>query len=122
MKKCKSIYVPMNGETGSTKGPKCHDQSLKIKFAIVKAFPAATITFNSGHYYCSCFVKFNENNIVYLMTSDYRFFDQSFLVRQVKNEKDYTGGRNNSYQGFDNIITAIQTQKLFNEGAKFVAQ
>jgi hypothetical protein len=117
----KSIYVPMNNETGISIGPNGKKQSTLIRNAIKRAFPEAKITFNAGHYYCSCFVKFNENNIVYMSTSDYRFSNQSFLVRSAKHEKDYTGGSNYPWQGFNLITKAIATCKLFNEGNKFVA-
>jgi len=118
----KTIYVDMMNETGGHMGPLGKRQTSLIRNAIKKAFPDKEITFNSGHYFCSCFVKFNDNNFVYLMTSDYRFFDQNFLIRQAKHTKDYTGGVNQNYQGFDNITVAIAIQALFNKDEKFVAQ
>ena len=118
----KSIYVPMNGETGGSVGPNGKRQTTLIRNAIKKAFPGKEINFSSGHYECYCFVKFNENNIVYMSTSDYRFFPQQFFVRQVKYIKDYTGGVNQNFHGFDNIPVAIATQAMFNKGEKFVAQ
>jgi len=103
-----SISVPMNGESGCSNGPRSNLQSKRIHDAIKKAFPTAKITFSKGHYYCSCFVRFSDTNVVYLMTSDYRHFPESFLVRTAKNEKDYSGGVNNNYRGFENIIPAIK--------------
>ena len=90
----KPIYVPMNNETGTRNGPNSNLQSRRIKAAIVKAFPNAFVKFNKGHYYCSAFVDFGEGNIVYMMTSDYRFWNQNFIVRKAEHIKDYTGGRN----------------------------
>jgi hypothetical protein len=106
------ISVPMNGETGVTNGPQSNLQSRRILGAIKKAFPNCQIIFNKGHYYCSCFVRFPfpfpEGKWVYMMTSDYRYFPESFIVRTAKDEKDYTGGVNNNYTGFENIISAIK--------------
>lgn len=107
-----SISVPMNGESGCTNGPRSNLQSRRIHDAIKKAFPNCKIVFSKGHYYSSCFVWFPfplpEGKWVYMMTSDYRSDDESFLVRTAKHEKDYTGGVNNNYRGFENIIPAIK--------------
>jgi len=103
-----SISVPMNGESGCSNGPRSNLQSRRIHDAIKKAFPNCKIVFSKGHYYCSCFVRFSDTNVAYMMTSDYRHFPESFLVRTAKHEKDYTGGVNNNYSGFENIIPAIR--------------
>ena len=101
------ITVPMDGETGSSNGPRSNLQSRRIHDAIKKAFPNSKITFSKGHYFCSCFIRFSETNVVYLMTSDYRFFPGEFIVRTAKHEKDYSGGVNNNYRGFEKILSAI---------------
>ena len=53
--------------------------------------------FNSGHYYCSWFIK-KEGKFIYCSFSDVRHFSkswyQSILYRTAKHEKDYTGGSN----------------------------
>lgn len=107
----KPIHVPMNGETGCKNGPASNLQSRRIKAAIVKGFPNAKVTFNKGHYYCSAFVDFGKGNVVYMSTSDYRFFPQQFLVRKAKNVHDYTGGVNNNFVGFEKILSAIDLVK-----------
>jgi hypothetical protein len=104
-----NVYVPgVEHETGTTNGPLSNKQSHNIKAAISKAFPDSKITFSKGHYYCSCFVTFPNGKIAYLMTSDYRYFPQQFLIRTADHEKDYTGGVNHNYQGFENIVNAIK--------------
>jgi hypothetical protein len=105
----------MNSETGCTVGPNGKLQTSRIRSAIKKSFPYAEITFNTGHYYCSAFVKFSPDNIVYMMTSDYRYFPQQFLVRTAKHEKDYTGGINHNGHGFDTIISLIQKIYIENK-------
>ena len=109
------IYVNgVENESGTTNGPLSSLQSRRIKSAITKAFPYAEIKFNKGHYYCSCFVRFSDGRIVYLMTSDYRGGAQDFLVRTATSMTDYTGGRNRNYNGFESIIKAITD--LHSEG------
>lgn len=105
------IYVPMNGESGCRNGKNSNLQSRRIKAAIVKCFPNAKVTFNKGHYYCSAFVDFGYGNIVYMSTSDYRYFPQQFLVRKARNVQDYTGGVNHNFVGFEKILSAIDSVK-----------
>lgn len=120
MRKNNAIFVPMNGETGSSVGPMGRLQTSRIRSAIQKCFSnIAEIKFSKGHYYCSAFVKFSDNNIVYLSTSDYRFFEQNFLVRSAKSIEDYTGGHNYNFVGFEKILSAIDMVKNFNDGNKF---
>lgn len=104
----KTIAVSMGVETGSTNGPKSNLQSKRIHDALKIAFPDSKITFNKGHYYCSAFIRFSETNVVYMMTSDYRYFPEQFIVRTAKDEKDYSGGYNNNGVGFDNLIFLIK--------------
>ena len=104
----KSIFVPMNGETGGSMGPNGKLQNRRIKAAIIKAFPCATVVFHSNHYCCSAMIKFSEDNIIYFSASDYRFFPQSFLVRTAKTMTDWTGGINNTFVGFEKILAAIE--------------
>lgn len=101
------IYVPMNGETGSRNGPNSKLQTRRIKAALIKCFPNAILTFNSGHYYCSAFLDFGNDNVIYMATSDYRFFSQKFYVRRARHNKDYIGGVNHNYEGFEKILSAI---------------
>lgn len=105
------IYVPMNGESGTRNGKNSNLQSRRIKAAITKRFPNAKVIFNKGHYYCSAFVNFGHGNIVYMSTSDYRFFPQQFLVRKARNIRDYTGGVNHNFVGFEKILSAIDFVK-----------
>jgi hypothetical protein len=105
------IYVPMNGESSSTNGKNSNLQSRRIKSAITKCFSGAKVTFNKGHYYCSAFVDFGGGNIVYMSTSDYRFCPDCFLVRKVSSDKDYTGGVNYNFEGFEKILSAIDFVK-----------
>lgn len=111
----KSIYVPMNGETGSVMGPNGKKQTRLIQNAIKKSFPNAKIIFHPNHYECSCFIKINDNNIIYMSTFDYRFFNQKFFIRKAKNENDFIGGVNHNYCGFDNIVSAIYKLSKENE-------
>lgn len=97
----------MNGESGGRNGPRSNLQSRRIRDAIKKAFPDATITFNQGHYYCSCFVRFDVNRVAYLLTSDYRFFPGQFVVRTAYDEMDFSGGPNHNFVHFENIVGAI---------------
>ncbi len=57
------------------------------------------VSFNTGHYYISGFVK-RGDKYVYFSISDVRHFSGSWiddiLIRTAKHEKDYTGGCNNS--------------------------
>lgn len=101
------IYVPMEGETGSSNGPRSNLQSRRIKAAIVKCFPGAKVTFSKGHYYCSAFIDFGLGHVVYMMTSDYRYFPGQFIVRKAKHNKDYTGGVNHNFNGFEKMLSAI---------------
>jgi hypothetical protein len=107
------IYVPMNGESGCHNGPKSNLQSRRIKAAIMKCFPNANVTFNKDHYYCSAFVDFGNGNIVYMLTSDYRFFPHQFIVRKAKHNKDYVGGTNYNFVGFEKILSAIDLVKNY---------
>ncbi len=57
------------------------------------------VNFTTGHYFVSGFVT-NGQQYVYFSVSDVRYFPEGWLddilVRTAKNEKDYTGGSNNS--------------------------
>lgn len=56
------------------------------------------VDWSTGHFYISSFFK-KDNKFVYISISDVRHFKDSWidniLIRTAKNEKDYTGGRNN---------------------------
>lgn len=57
--------------------------------------------FGGSHFYVSGFLKNKKTGkIVYISVSDVRFFPNGWyedvLIRTAKDEKDYTGGRNNS--------------------------
>ncbi len=112
-----SVYVPMNGETGGTMGPKGKLQTRRLKALLVKSFPNATVDFHPNHYCCSAFIKFTDNCIVYFSTSDYRayehhdFWYQWFYIRAVKHMKDFTGGVNHNYNGYEKIVSAINELK-----------
>ena len=102
------VYVPgVENESGTTNGPLSNLQSKRIKSAITKAFPDSKITFYKGHYFCSCFITLPNGGIIYMSTSDYRHFPQQYIIRTAIHEKDYTGGVNHNYQGFDNIAKSI---------------
>lgn len=55
--------------------------------------------FNRNHYCFSAILETQDGKYVYVSISDVRFFPNEFLehvlIRTMKNEKDYTGGRNN---------------------------
>ena len=62
--------------------------------------------FSRGHFDCSGFFRnIKTEKFVYFSVSDVRYFPNSWwnnvLVRKAKDEKDYTGGRNNSCQLVD---------------------
>jgi hypothetical protein len=103
----KPITVPMNGETGSTVGPNGRLQTRRIKDWLKHTFQCAEITFSPNHYCCSAFLQFPDGKVVYFSASDYRFFPGDFLVREAKDVKDYTGGVNHCYNGFEKIPAAI---------------
>lgn len=75
------------------------------------------VNFNTGHYYCSWFVKNSEWKFVYCSFSDVRHFTKDWyrniLHRVAKNEKDYTGG-SNWYTELENLEGAIT--RRFQEG------
>ncbi len=52
-----------------------------------------------NHYCFSCFIRNNQNKLIYLSISDVRYFTNYWynriLIRTAKHEKDYTGGSNN---------------------------
>ena len=57
--------------------------------------------FSIGHFYCSGFFKnVHTGKFAYFSISDVRHFNDSWisniLIRTANNEKDYTGGRNQS--------------------------
>lgn len=102
----KPITVPMNGETGCSVGPNGRLQTRRIKAWLNHCFPLATIIFSPNHYCCSAFVRLKDK-VVHLMVSDYRFFPGHFIVREAKDEKDYTGGANRFFIGYEKIPQAI---------------
>ncbi len=106
-----SVYVPMNGESGGYMGPKGKLQTRRLKALLVKSFPQATVDFHPGHYESSAFIKFTDDCMIYFSSSDYRFFEHEFYVREVKHMKDYIGGVNHNYKGYDKIVSAIHDLK-----------
>jgi hypothetical protein len=68
--------------------------------------------FNTGHYYCSWFVK-NGEKYAYCSFSDVRHFStawyKSILYRTAQNESDYTGGANrySDLQNLENNLRKI---------------
>ena len=57
--------------------------------------------FSTGHFYCSGFLRnINTGKFAFFSISDVRHFKDSWvddiLLRTANNEKDYTGGRNQS--------------------------
>lgn len=74
------------------------------------------VKFNTGHYYCSWFIK-NGDKYVYCSFSDVRYFSkswyQSILHRVAKSDTDYTGGAN-WYTDLPNLESSIQ--KRFQQG------
>lgn len=52
--------------------------------------------FNKGHFYISGFFRTSSDKCYYFSTSDLRgVITPELLIRTAKDEKDYTGGRNN---------------------------
>ena len=117
----KSIYVPMNGESGGHVGPLGKRQTTKIRNYLKRNFPNALIEFHPNHYCCSAMIQLRipvepvyltwEIKIIYLSVSDYRYFPNQFLVREAQHMKDWTGGRNHNWNGLDKIDEAIQELK-----------
>lgn len=74
------------------------------------------INFNTGHYYCSWFIKNENNKFIYCSFSDVRYFSKSWynsiLYRDAKNESDYTGG-SNFYTKLENLENAIRKRFQF---------
>lgn len=72
------------------------------------------VKFNTGHYYCSWFIK-SEDKYIYCSFSDTRYFFRdwykSILYRSAKSDSDYTGGTNN-YSIIECLDSAIN--RLFN--------
>jgi len=85
-------------QAGMTTGVSNTRESLRassgIRALIKEAFPAATIHFITGHFYCSGFVERPAAKFVYFAFSDYRYFPNSAYCRTAKNERDFEGGRN----------------------------
>lgn len=104
----KLITVPMNGESGCYVGPLGKLQTRRIKACLKENFKDATITFKPNHYCCTAFLRFKEK-VIYLSVSDYRYFPGSFVVREAKHEKDYTGGVNHYFLGLERIPEAIKS-------------
>lgn len=69
----------------------------------IKPYGYELVNFNDGWCECSGFVT-NGSHYVYFNSGDYRMSSpyndifESVLVRTAKNEKDYSGGRNNFCQ------------------------
>lgn len=63
------------------------------------------VKFNTGHYYCSWYIK-NGENYIYMSFSDVRHFSKSWyniiLYRTAKNDHD-SGGGSNWYTDLDNM-------------------
>ena len=74
------------------------------------------VNFNTGHYYCSWFIK-EGDKYVYCSFSDVRHFAKewykSILHRVAKSDHDYTGG-SNWYTEIENLEGAIK--RRFQEG------
>lgn len=75
------------------------------------------VNFNRGHYYCSWFIKNEDNKFVYCSFADVRHFSTEWykciLHRVAKNERDYTGG-SNWYTELENLEGAIT--RRFQQG------
>ena len=74
------------------------------------------VNFNTGHYYCSWFIR-NGRKYIYCSFSDVRHFSTSWynsiLYRTAQYDKDYTGG-SNWYSDLQNLEKNIA--KLFERG------
>ena len=59
---------------------------------------------NNGHYYISAFFTYKDK-CYYISLSDCRYFsNDSLLIRECKDYKDYTGGTNNYIDIKDNML------------------
>ena len=92
----------------------------QFRNAIKKALPenSELANFNTGHFYCSGFVKRGEA-FVYFSISDVRHFAGEWynhvLVRTAQHEKDFTGGCNN-YTTLENFGREVDTLLQIMEG------
>ena len=75
------------------------------------------VNIGRNHYCFTAFVKNSQGKHIYLSVSDVRFFNNEWynhiLIRTAKNEKDYSGGRNN-YTTLSELKTAIT--RLLSQG------
>lgn len=79
------------------------------------------VNFNRGHYYCSWFIKKDEDKFIYMSFSDVRHFAREWykiiLYRTAKHERDYTGG-SNWYTDLENMERDLQRMfARMNQGA-----
>lgn len=69
------------------------------------------VNFNRGHYYCSWFIKKDEDKFIYMSFSDVRHFAREWykniIYRTAKNERDYTG-ETNWYTNMENMERDLQ--------------
>lgn len=74
------------------------------------------VNFNTGHYYCSWFMKKNDK-FIYCSFSDVRHFSSSWykniLYRTAKHDRDYTGG-SNCYSSLQNLESNLA--RMFERG------
>lgn len=67
---------------------------------IKKIFPKAKFEIKIGFHYLTGFITLEDNKILYVSSDDERFnpkYRQQILFRTAKDNKDYTGGRNNFF-------------------------
>jgi hypothetical protein len=93
--------VSFQSSTGKTEEFKAFARMFRARIKKEAGrFGLSLADFNTGHFYASGFLK-NERtgNYVYFSTDDVRGSSRWYtdiLVRSAKNEKDYTGGINQS--------------------------
>ena len=100
LRKSLQHFVDYVFSSGGIAGDDFNSFNTKYKNAIKKLLPEGfeIVKWNKGHYCCSCFIKNNEGKFIYLSINDVRYvvnnWFKSILIRQAKEDKDYTGSLN----------------------------
>lgn len=93
----------------TNKKHECYDpgcQPITMRQAInriKKIFPEDDVRMEICFHYISGFIILKDGRILYMSSSDERFFDgvyKHMLVRSVKDTKDFSGGSNNYFNLF----------------------
>ena len=86
------INLIPNMDSGTRKTPTCKSQQRQIGIAMRKV-AHDEIKISHGHFYSSGFLR-RDDVIVYFSTGDFRYFNNTGIVRYANSFTDYTGGQN----------------------------